>query len=59
MKAYILNDGDFNKLQNLMEITKLRAQEMLGTHDPQKHLNDDMFRNIWLHVYGWIEEVKK
>jgi hypothetical protein len=59
MKVYLITEKQMEDLHQRLELAHMRANNHLGTHDPQRFENSDLYRAINYVVRSWADEVGK
>lgn len=57
MKVYLITEKQMEDLHQRLELVKMRANNHLGTHDPKRFENNDLYRAINYVVRTWVSEV--
>lgn len=59
MKVYIVTEAQMKLLTERLDLQHMRANNILGTHDPKRFENSELFRAFNFVVHRWIDEVGK
>lgn len=57
MKVYLITEKQMEDLHQRLELANMRANNMLGTHDPKRFENNDVYRAMNYVIRCWVTEV--
>lgn len=57
MKVYLITEKQMEDLHQRLELANMRANNVLGTHDPERFVNNEVYRAVNYVVRSWVREV--